>query len=93
MDCSITHFETYGREPSQLADYHSQIFGANVERMPDLDYWRIFPHANENGPLHGGLAMYHGKSLAQGLAEFGGMASKRLPGNSCNERSRRIKKY
>lgn len=56
MECSITHFEIYGEEPSQIAEFYGQIFGWQVERMLGVDYWRIFPHASRNGPLHGGVS-------------------------------------
>lgn len=38
-----------------MAEFYGQIFGWKVERMPGLEYWRIFPHANETGPIHGGV--------------------------------------
>lgn len=55
MEPSITHFEIYGDEPSHIAEFYGEVFGWKVERMPGIDYWRIFPHANESGPLHGGV--------------------------------------
>lgn len=55
MEQSITHFEIYGEDPSQIAEFYSRIFGWQVERMPGLSYWRIFPKANETAPLHGGV--------------------------------------
>lgn len=55
MEHSITHFEIYGEEPLQIAEFYGRIFGWQVERMPGVNYWRIFPHANENGPLLGGV--------------------------------------
>ena len=55
MERSITHFEIYAEEPLQIAEFYGRIFGWRVERMPGVDYWRIFPYANENGPLRGGV--------------------------------------
>ena len=55
MEHSITHFEIYGDDPQRVAEFYGQIFGWRVEQMPGLGYWRIFPQANEAGPLHGGV--------------------------------------
>ena len=55
MEHSITHFEIYGDDPQQIAEFYGHIFGWRVEQMPGLSYWRIFPQANETGPLHGGV--------------------------------------
>ena len=55
MEHSITHFEIYGDDPQQIADFYGRIFGWRIEQMPGLSYWRIFPQANETGPLHGGV--------------------------------------
>jgi len=52
---SLTHFEIYGTQPAGLAEFYRRVFGWQVEEMPGVDYWRIFPHANGNGPLHGGV--------------------------------------
>jgi hypothetical protein len=43
MERSITHFEIYAEEPSQIPEFYGQIFRWRVERMPGVDYWRIFP--------------------------------------------------
>lgn len=50
----ITHFEIYGDEPEKLAEFYRTIFGWNVEQMPGIHYWRIFPEQAENS-LHGGV--------------------------------------
>ena len=55
MEHSITHFEIYGDDPQQIAEFYGRIFDWRVERMPGLSYWRIFPQANETASLHGGV--------------------------------------
>lgn len=54
MTSTITHFEIYGEDPSKIAEFYASIFGWQVEQMPGMDYWRVFPTANEQ-PLHGGV--------------------------------------
>lgn len=55
MTSSITHFEIYGEAPAKIAEFYERIFGWQVERMPGVDYWRIFPQTNGDNPLHGGV--------------------------------------
>lgn len=55
MERSLTHFEIYVEEGSKIAEFYRRIFVSRVERIPRVDYWHIFLHANENGPLRGGV--------------------------------------
>jgi uncharacterized protein len=52
---SLTHFEIYGEQPPELADFYRTIFGWQVEQMPGVDYWRIYTRSSETQALVGGL--------------------------------------
>jgi predicted enzyme related to lactoylglutathione lyase len=55
MTNSVTHFEIYGPEPAQLAEFYRAVFGWEIEQMPGVNYWRIQTGSAETKPLHGGL--------------------------------------
>lgn len=55
MTNSLTHFEIYGEQPSQLAEFYRQVFGWQVEQMEAVDYWRINTGSGEANALNGGL--------------------------------------
>ena len=55
MTSSLTHFEIYGPEPANLAEFYRGVFGWEVEQMPGIGYWRIQTGSAETKPLHGGL--------------------------------------
>lgn len=55
MTNSLTHFEIYGEQPLDLADFYRRVFGWQVEQMPGVEYWRIQPGSTETQSLHGGL--------------------------------------
>ena len=55
MENSVTHFEIYGEEPANLADFYRDVFGWQVEQMPGVNYWRIQTGSAEPKALHGGL--------------------------------------
>jgi len=37
----LTHFEIYGGDPANLADFYRTTLGWDIEQMPAIDYWRI----------------------------------------------------
>ena len=55
MTSSLTHFEIYGPEPANLAEFYRGVFDWEVEQMPGIGYWRIQTGSAETKPLHGGL--------------------------------------
>jgi uncharacterized protein len=56
MTGSITHFEIYGEQPIELAEFYRSIFGWQIEQMPGVDYWRIqIPPEASSAPRGGGL--------------------------------------
>jgi len=55
MSNSVTHFEIYGPQPHELADFYRCVFGWQIEQMPAVDYWRIQAGTAPNGALNGGL--------------------------------------
>lgn len=55
MPASITHFEIYGEQPSDLARFYREALGWEVEQMPGIQYWRIQTGAPDGPALHGGL--------------------------------------
>lgn len=55
MPNSITHFEIYGEDPKNLADFYRHVFGWQVEQMEAVDYWRVNISSSEPSSLNGGL--------------------------------------
>lgn len=55
MTNSPTHFEIYGEQPKELAEFYRRIFGWQVEQMEAVDYWRINTGSGETNALNGGL--------------------------------------
>jgi len=55
MTSSLTHFEIYGEQPTELAEFYRAVFGWQVEQMPAVDYWRIQTGSIETSALSGGL--------------------------------------
>jgi predicted enzyme related to lactoylglutathione lyase len=52
---SVTHFEIYASDPSNLASFYYVLFGWRLAKAPGIDYWWIQTepgHTNEfNGRL------------------------------------------
>ena len=48
-------FPNHCAASESIHQFYRRIFVWRVERIPGVDYWRIFPHANEKGPLRGGV--------------------------------------
>ena len=55
MTNSLTHFEIYGDEPKELAEFYRCIFGWQLEQMEGIGYWRITTNSEETNSLNGGL--------------------------------------
>lgn len=55
MTNSITHFEIYGEQPEQLAQFYGRVFGWQIEQMPGADYWRVETSAPGAKGLNGGF--------------------------------------
>ena len=55
MTNSVTHFEIYAEEPSNLADFYRSLFGWQVEKAPGVDYWRIQTARTDAKGFNGGL--------------------------------------
>ena len=51
----LTHFEIYGEQPTELAEFYRRVFGWQVEQMEAVDYWRINTGSGETNALGGGL--------------------------------------
>jgi predicted enzyme related to lactoylglutathione lyase len=37
----VVHFEIYGEDPEQLAQFYTSLFDWTIERVPDMDYRMI----------------------------------------------------
>jgi len=57
MASAVTHFEIYGEQPSELADFYRDALGWQTEQMPGINYWRIQTGAADGPALHGGLTL------------------------------------
>ena len=55
MGLAVTHFEIYGSEPVELAQFYRSVFGWTVEQMPGVDYWRNKLGASDADVLAGGI--------------------------------------
>lgn len=55
MTSLLTHFEIYGEQPTQLAEFYRRVFGWQIEQMEAVDYWRINTGSGEANALNGGL--------------------------------------
>jgi uncharacterized protein len=55
MANSLTHFEIYGEEPKELAEFYRRIFGWQLEQMEGIGYWRITTNSEKTNSLNGGL--------------------------------------
>jgi hypothetical protein len=51
MPGALTHFEIYGDNPEDLAQFYRNVLGWTVERAPGIDYWRV-----QTGSQAGGVA-------------------------------------
>lgn len=75
MTNSVTHFEIYAPNPSDVAEFYWKIFGWRIEQMPGVDYWRIDTGSAEDPTLSGGLTYraisYTGKLAGSHLFQAG----------------------
>jgi len=55
MTNSLTHFEIYGEQPAELAEFYSRVFGWQIEKVEGVDYWRINTASEEAKKMNGGL--------------------------------------
>lgn len=52
---NFTNFEIYGNDPEQMAEFYTQVFGWQIEKMEGIGYWRIITESSENNSINGGL--------------------------------------
>lgn len=55
MPNSVTHFEIYGENLADLADFYQELFGWQIAKAPGIDYHTIQTGANGAPGLRGGL--------------------------------------
>ncbi len=55
MSSTCTHFEIFGDEPEQLAEFYRETLGWQIEKMEGIAYWRVSTGAGDGPALHGGL--------------------------------------
>jgi predicted enzyme related to lactoylglutathione lyase len=62
MPNPVQHFEIYGDNPEKLAEFYRRVFGWNVTKAPNMDYWMLYTAATdekgmatEPGAINGGL--------------------------------------
>ena len=41
MPSPVAHFEIYGDDPPKLAGFYKNLFGWNIDKAPEMDYWLI----------------------------------------------------
>ena len=55
MANTVTHFEIYGDNLPELADFYRSLFGWNINKAPGIDYHMIQTGANGAAGIRGGL--------------------------------------
>jgi uncharacterized protein len=55
MSASVTHFEIFAEDASELAQFYRDLFDWKVEQAPGVDYFRIQTGPTENHGIAGGL--------------------------------------
>lgn len=62
MPNPVQHFEIYGDNPEKLAEFYKNVFGWNVNKAPNIDYWMLGTVASdgkhmptEPGAINGGM--------------------------------------
>lgn len=55
MPSSVTHFEIYGENLPELADFYQELFGWKIAKVPGIDYHTIQIGSNGSPGLRGGL--------------------------------------
>lgn len=53
MGQPVVHFEVYGKEPDQLGKFYGELFGWNVQTMPDMNYTMVRTEAGKG--IDGGI--------------------------------------
>jgi hypothetical protein len=41
MPNPVQHFEIYGDNPEKLAEFYKKVFGWNISKAPNMDYWMV----------------------------------------------------
>jgi predicted enzyme related to lactoylglutathione lyase len=52
---SVTHFEIFAEEPTELAEFYRTVLGWQIEKVPGIDYWRIQTNSANGNGINGGL--------------------------------------
>ncbi|HEY4314349.1 MAG TPA: VOC family protein [Actinomycetes bacterium] len=55
MTAAVTHFEIYAEHAPELAEFHSQLFGWQIDKAPGIDYFQIQTRSAEGVGIRGGL--------------------------------------
>lgn len=62
MSSPVQHFEIYGDDPEKLGAFYANVFGWNVVKMPNMDYWGLATGPSDDhgmptqpGMINGGL--------------------------------------
>jgi hypothetical protein len=55
MTSLVTHFEVYGEDPGERANFCASLFGWQIEKAPGVDYWRIQTEPKSGNGFNGGL--------------------------------------
>ncbi|MCC6315589.1 MAG: VOC family protein [Thermomicrobiales bacterium] len=55
MSGLVTHFEIYGDDLSDLADFYRDLFGWTIAKVPGIDYHTIQTGSSSRDGIRGGL--------------------------------------
>ncbi|MFO1187582.1 MAG: VOC family protein [Alphaproteobacteria bacterium] len=62
------HFEIHSENPDRAAKFYSQMFGWNVQHIPQMDYWLISTGDEKTPGINGGFVRRRGSKPADGQA-------------------------
>jgi predicted enzyme related to lactoylglutathione lyase len=52
---SVTHFEIYAEDPTELAEFYRSLFGWKIDKVPGIDYFMIQTALGDTKGIRGGL--------------------------------------
>jgi len=60
----VVHFEIHASDPEKLAKFYAEVFGWNVNHLPQMDYWLF--DTGHGGGINGGMMRRRGPSAPDG---------------------------
>jgi predicted enzyme related to lactoylglutathione lyase len=62
----VVHFEIHGAEPEKLAAFYRSVFGWQVSKLPNMEYWLVVT-GDETAPgINGGILKRRGTGPVEG---------------------------